>query len=64
MNRKKAKGWPLGGGGRTLFSIWQGMVNHRYGHLRTDGNVKGLIDNDVEDAYMGLNRKKNGLWSL
>ena len=39
-------------------------MNHRYGHLRTDGNVKGLIDNDVEDAYMGLNRKENGLWNL
>jgi len=51
-------------GGEIFFSIWQGMVHHRYGHLRTDGNVKGLIDNDVEDAYMGLNRKDNGLWNL
>jgi hypothetical protein len=47
MNRKKAKGRPLGGRERNLSSIGQ-----------------GLIDNDIEDAYMGLNRKENGLWNL
>ena len=44
-----------------LYTTRQKGFSKFYGHLRIDGNVKGLIDNDIEVTYMGLKREENVL---